>query len=54
MARAKCKIVEVPVKMKEREHGTSSITKFKSIYYMINVIILFFIELISIGDDFDA
>lgn len=54
MARSKCKIVEVPVKMNEREHGTSSITSFKSIYYMINVILLFFIELLSIGDDFDA
>ena len=54
VARSKCKIVEVPVKMKKREHGTSSITSFKSIYYMINVILLFFIELLSIGDDFDA
>lgn len=51
MSKSKCKIVEVPVKMNEREHGTSSITKFKSIYYMMNVILLFFI---SKGDDFDA
>ena len=31
-------IKEVQVKMKEREHGKSSITPFKSAYYMINVI----------------
>ena len=53
MARSKCKIVEVPVKMKERKYGTSSITRFKSIYYMINVVLLFFIEILNIGDDFD-
>lgn len=52
LAKSKCKIVEVPVKMNEREHGKSSITKFKSIYYMINVILLFFIS--TKGDDFDA
>lgn len=54
LAKHNCKIEEVPVKMNEREHGTSSITKFKSIYYMVNVIILFFIVLISKGDDFNA
>ena len=32
------KVRELPVKMKEREHGKSSITPFKSAYYMINVI----------------
>lgn len=31
------KIVEVPVVMKERENGTSSIYAWKSIYYMIKV-----------------
>ncbi len=31
------KIIEVPVQMKEREGGTSSITSWKSAYYMINV-----------------
>ena len=54
LARDNCKIVEVPVKMKEREHGKSSISKLKSAYYMINVILLFFIVLISKGDDFNA
>lgn len=31
-------VLELPVKMKAREHGKSSITFVKSIYYMINVI----------------
>lgn len=54
LAKLNCKIMEVPVKMNERQFGISSISKFKSIYYMINVILLFFIVLISKGDDFDA
>lgn len=33
------KIYEVPVEMIERKTGTSSISKLKSVYYMINVII---------------
>lgn len=33
------KICEVPVEMNERKTGTSSISKLKSVYYMINVII---------------
>ena len=33
------KIYEVPVEMNERKTGTSSISKLKSVYYMINVII---------------
>lgn len=32
-------VLELPVKMKAREHGKSSISKFKSAYYMINVIL---------------
>lgn len=32
-------ILEIPVEMKERETGVSSISKLKSIYYMINVIL---------------
>jgi len=31
------KVKEVPVKMHEREHGKSSITPLKSIYYMVKV-----------------
>ena len=33
----KYKIMEVPVEMKEREGGTSSIRSWKNVYYMINV-----------------
>ena len=54
LAISKMNIVEVPVKMKERLHGKSSITPFKSIYYMINVIFYFFIIIISRGDDYLA
>ncbi len=54
LAKSNCKILEIPVRMKEREHGKSSISKLKSIYYMVNVILLFFIVLISKGDDFNA
>jgi glycosyltransferase involved in cell wall biosynthesis len=31
------RLVEVPVRMREREHGTSSITFFSSVYYMLKV-----------------
>ncbi len=48
------KIVEIPVKMHERQYGKSSITPFKSIYYMVNVILYFFIIMISRGDDYRA
>lgn len=34
-----CKIEEVPVEMKPRVAGVSSISKLKSVYYMINVIL---------------
>ena len=37
-------IKEVPVKMKEREAGKSSIHAWKNVYYMINVFISIFIE----------
>ena len=33
------KILEVPVIMKERKHGKSSISSWKNIYYMVNVIL---------------
>ena len=35
----KYKVSEVPVQMKPRVAGVSSISKFKSVYYMINVIL---------------
>ena len=34
-----CTVSEVPVEMKPRVAGVSSISKFKSVYYMINVIL---------------
>ena len=37
------KLKEIPVKMKERKKGISSIYSWKSIYYMINVILSIFI-----------
>ena len=50
LAKKKYRIKEVPVKMKEREHGTSSISPLKSIYYMFNVTLLFIIIGFSKGD----
>jgi glycosyltransferase involved in cell wall biosynthesis len=34
-----CRLVEIPVKMRSRSAGASSITPFKSIYYMVRVLI---------------
>ena len=36
---------EVAVKMREREHGQSSISAFRSIYYMIKVLLAIFMDL---------
>lgn len=38
------KVTEVPVIMREREEGTSSIGGFKSVYYMIKVTLAIFME----------
>ena len=38
------KVVEVPVVMKERESGESSISMWKSVYYMIKVTLAILIE----------
>ncbi len=38
------KVVEMPVKMRERQGGTSSIHMWKSVYYMIKVTIAILIE----------
>ncbi len=35
----KLRLVEVPVTMREREHGRSSITALRSVYYMIKVLL---------------
>jgi glycosyltransferase involved in cell wall biosynthesis len=37
--------VEVPVRMREREHGESSITFFRSIYYMLKVTLALFVAM---------
>ena len=42
-------IQEVPVQMREREEGTSSISAFKSIYYMIKVSLSLILERISMN-----
>ena len=39
------RLVEVPVQMREREHGRSSITALRSIYYMVKVLIALFVGL---------
>ncbi len=39
----KFKIIEIPVKMKDRKNGVSSINSWKSIYYMVNVVLSIFI-----------
>jgi glycosyltransferase involved in cell wall biosynthesis len=37
--RNKLRLVEVPVSMREREHGSSSITALRSVYYMVKVLL---------------
>jgi glycosyltransferase involved in cell wall biosynthesis len=39
------RLCEVPVRMREREHGTSSITFFRSVYYMLKVTLALFIAM---------
>jgi hypothetical protein len=39
------RLQEVPVKMREREHGRSSITALRSIYYMAKVLLALFVGL---------
>ncbi|HET7043433.1 MAG TPA: glycosyltransferase family 2 protein [Gaiellaceae bacterium] len=43
--RHELRLVEVPVSMREREHGRSSITALRSIYYMIKVLLALFVGL---------
>lgn len=43
------KVMEIPVEMNERQGGTSSITPFKSAYYMIKVSIVLLINSIRSG-----
>ncbi len=39
------RVTEVPVAMREREHGTSSIGTLASVYYMVKVLLAVFIDL---------
>jgi hypothetical protein len=43
--RHRLRLQEVPVKMREREHGQSSITALRSIYYMAKVLLALFVGL---------
>jgi len=39
------RLVEVPVRMREREHGESSITFLRSVYYMLKVTLALFVAM---------
>ena len=43
--RHRLRLQEVPVRMREREHGRSSITALRSIYYMLKVLLALFVGL---------
>jgi glycosyltransferase involved in cell wall biosynthesis len=43
--RHKLRVTEVPVTMREREHGRSSISALGSVYYMIKVLLALFVDL---------
>ena len=43
--RHKIRVREVPVTMREREHGRSSISALGSVYYMIKVLLAIFVDL---------
>ena len=40
------RLVEVPVRMREREHGESSITILRSVYYMLKVTLALFVAMV--------
>ncbi len=40
-------IKEVPVKFEERKGGVSSITPYRSIYYMVKVLLAVFVDLLK-------
>ena len=46
LARRGCRIVEVPVTMRERQGGASSIRGWREIYYMIKVILALSVEML--------
>jgi hypothetical protein len=45
VARHRLRMMEVPVKMRIRETGSSSITALRSVYYMVKVLLALFIGL---------
>lgn len=44
LSKSGLKMAEVPVKMSERSSGESSITKIKSVYYMMKVLLAIFVD----------
>jgi len=47
--RRKMKVAEIPVVMREREGGISSISMKKSVYYMVKVTLAIIIERIRVN-----
>ena len=45
VVRHRLRLLEVPVRMREREHGSSSITALRSAYYVVKVMLALFIGL---------
>jgi glycosyltransferase involved in cell wall biosynthesis len=45
VVRHELRLLEVPVRMREREHGSSSITALRSAYYVVKVLLALFIGL---------
>jgi glycosyltransferase involved in cell wall biosynthesis len=45
VVRHELRLLEVPVRMREREHGRSSITALRSLYYVVKVLLALFIGL---------
>ena len=45
VVRHRLRLLEVPVRMREREHGRSSITTLRSVYYMVKVLLAIFVGL---------
>ena len=45
VVRHRLRLLEVPVRMREREHGSSSITTLRSAYYVVKVLLALFVGL---------
>jgi glycosyltransferase involved in cell wall biosynthesis len=45
VVRHRLRLLEVPVEMREREHGRSSITALRSLYYVVKVMLALFVGL---------